>query len=183
MASWYLGINRGQLDQPGLVVTSSSAASSTITTDAVAASASAVSSNTAVALALTKFDTAFTSTANALSTLLGANITYSATTHQFSGTMSTQAVIAVSQGAALIALLNAALTSEIAAQTSAATTATLAATVVTDVGTANSDFQLEINSSKSITKKDAVKAMEVFEQFMLSNYIPAGSPGTNLPPL
>ncbi len=49
--------------------------------------------------------------------------------------------------------------------------------------TTGSDFELRIDTGKSSTKVDVYKAMEVFEQFLLSDGIQSGSKGTNLPPL
>lgn len=45
------------------------------------------------------------------------------------------------------------------------------------------DFELRVDTGKSSTKEDVIKAMEVFKQYILSNGLPGGAVGTNLPPL
>lgn len=51
------------------------------------------------------------------------------------------------------------------------------------VATAATDFELRIDTGKSSTKEDVIKALRLFEQYLLSNYVPANSPGANQPPL
>ena len=44
------------------------------------------------------------------------------------------------------------------------------------------DFELRYDTGKSSTKEDFVKAMRIFEQYILSNGLPGGNIGTDLPP-
>jgi hypothetical protein len=44
------------------------------------------------------------------------------------------------------------------------------------------DFELRVDTGKSSTKEDVVKAMRIFEQYILSNGLPGGNIGTDLPP-
>ena len=45
------------------------------------------------------------------------------------------------------------------------------------------DFELRVDTGKSSTKEDIIKALEVFKQYVLSNAIQGGTAGANLPPL
>jgi len=55
--------------------------------------------------------------------------------------------------------------------------------VVTGSSTQSTDFELRVDTGKGSTKEDVVKAMRAIEKFILSNYIVAGNPGVNQPPL
>ncbi len=55
--------------------------------------------------------------------------------------------------------------------------------VTTATTTAGTDFELRVDSGKSSTKEDVIKALRVFEQYILSDGVQSGSKGTNLPPL
>ena len=68
-----------------------------------------------VTAAIAKFDLAFKTGTNTLVSLLGSSVTYSTTTHQFAGTLDGNATITPTQGAALYALVNTALTALLAA--------------------------------------------------------------------
>ena len=49
--------------------------------------------------------------------------------------------------------------------------------------TAATDFELRIDTGKSSTKEDVIKAMRIFEQWILSDAIQGGTKGAKLPPL
>lgn len=58
------------------------------------------------------------------------------------------------------------------------------------VGTSSpgsTDFVLAIDAldanSVAVTKEDVILALRMFERYILGNFIPSGSPGTDLPPL
>lgn len=55
--------------------------------------------------------------------------------------------------------------------------------VVTGTSTQATDFELRIDTGKGSTKMDVVRALRSIERFILSDYIPAGNPGVNQPPL
>lgn len=49
--------------------------------------------------------------------------------------------------------------------------------------TSATDFELRIDTGKSSKRSDVVKALRAFEYYMLSNAVPDGTPGVDLPPL
>lgn len=55
--------------------------------------------------------------------------------------------------------------------------------VAVGTSTTSKDMELAILMTNAPTKQDVLLAIEAFEQYIISNYIPAGSPGTDLPPL
>lgn len=44
------------------------------------------------------------------------------------------------------------------------------------------DIELRVDTGKSSTKEDVIKALRIFEQYILSNGVPGAGAGTNLPP-
>ena len=56
-------------------------------------------------------------------------------------------------------------------------------TVTASTATTATDFELRIDSGKSSTKEDVIKALRIFEIYILSNGIGGGAgAGSNLPP-
>lgn len=55
--------------------------------------------------------------------------------------------------------------------------------VATGAATTGTDIELRIDTGKGTTKEDVVKALRAIEGFILGNWIPAGNPGVNQPPL
>lgn len=55
--------------------------------------------------------------------------------------------------------------------------------VLTGTSSQSTDFELRIDTGKSSTKEDVILAMREIEKFILGNWIPAGNPGVNQPPL
>ncbi len=55
--------------------------------------------------------------------------------------------------------------------------------VARGTSTNSTDFEVRIDTTKGSTREDVIKALRAIEMYMLSNFIPAGSPGTDLPPL
>lgn len=56
----------------------------------------------------------------------------------------------------------------------------------TSTGSTNGDIELRMQidngtTTTGLTKFDVIRALELFEQFIASNGIQSGSPGTNLP--
>ncbi|HZR03623.1 MAG TPA: hypothetical protein VFA81_10680 [Burkholderiales bacterium] len=45
------------------------------------------------------------------------------------------------------------------------------------------DIELRVDTGKGSTKEDLVKALRIFEQYVLSNGVPGIGAGTDLPPL
>ena len=55
--------------------------------------------------------------------------------------------------------------------------------VTASTSTNSTDFELRIDTGKSSTKEDVIKAMRLFELYILSNGIGGGAgAGSNLPP-
>lgn len=55
--------------------------------------------------------------------------------------------------------------------------------VTASTATSATDFELRIDTGKSSTKEDVIKAMRLFEIYILSNGVGGGAgPGVNLPP-
>lgn len=119
--------------------TTADTAMGTVQTDISNVSTAAATTTTGVSNTLTAYDAAAGSSANNLASLLGANVVYTAGTHQFSGTMTGNATITPTQGAALIALFNTVATDLLAAQSELASTTTYITTLTTDGNTAKAD--------------------------------------------
>ena len=54
--------------------------------------------------------------------------------------------------------------------------------VSASAGTNATDFELRIDTGKSSTKEDVVKALELLRVYVLSNGVGGAGAGTNLPP-
>jgi hypothetical protein len=54
--------------------------------------------------------------------------------------------------------------------------------VVTGTSTQSTDFELRIDTGKSSTKLDTQLAMDILHQYIISNGLPDGQTGVNLPP-
>jgi hypothetical protein len=51
------------------------------------------------------------------------------------------------------------------------------------VATTADDIELRIDTGFGTTKKDVIMALEAFKYYIISNGIPGGQTGTDLPPL
>jgi len=191
----YLSINKGQLDsQSGNVLVAQDAGSiATVITDATTA-------DTDVGTVVTNTATVDTDLATVLTDYdaIGAAIvaisgdTYSNTTHQFTTGGSTG--LTSSQLHTQMTSLNAMMTAFLTAQTAATTANTNATTAKTATAatvtaaaaiaySTTADFILSILMTNSPDRKDAILAMEAFKNYILSNGVPGGRVGTDLPVL
>ncbi len=50
-------------------------------------------------------------------------------------------------------------------------------------GTTGDDIELRFDTGLSITKQDVLLALDVFRDYIVSNGVPGGATGTDLPPL
>ncbi len=56
------------------------------------------------------------------------------------------------------------------------------ASITAGTASGSTDFELRIDTGKSSTKEDVVKAMRAFELYILGNGMPGGQTGTFIPP-
>jgi len=160
---YYLGLPRGE-NSPGKVVARTDAGGTVVSTD--------------VATALTDFDTAMAAFITAVGTGGTTSATYSATTHQFTGTVTgTPPTPTDVQINAVISAANTALTALIAVKTAAAAATTAIEAV--DV-----ELRMQIDNGTATTglrKFDVNVLLDVIEDYLNSNGVAGGAPGTDLP--
>jgi hypothetical protein len=188
MTDFSYGLNRGDKDQPQSVktatVTPAAAVALAATADTDAGTADTAAGT--VVTDLTTVDTDVDTFAAAVIAITGD--TYNTTTDQF--TFGGATGLTHAQWATVGALLNTALAAFITAQTAATTAKTdtaatkvATAAVVAALGGALADITLYIQGGKGVTKLDALKAIEVFEQFIGGNGVGTTTgAGVDLPP-